>query len=177
MLKNAYLSLAFALLSCAPIAYASENISQAIKDIMLEVKTALILKDKAEKHFQDILSDTYETTKQRCLAVLKIIASSPEFASTIEQVTDEQARLIAKEMVKYNDIIIDPSAFPLEQKVEAELSLAAFNNQEEQLFNIFYVVFAIIHGSKILVNKLKLIEKEYNFEHAAVNPTDHVSQA
>ena len=119
MLKNAYLSTAFALLSCAPITYASENISQAIKDIMLEVKTALIFKDKAEKHFQDALSDAYEITKQRCLSVLKIIASSPEFTSTLEQVTDEQVRLIAKEMVKYNDIIVDPSAYPLEQKVEA----------------------------------------------------------
>src|SRR5438876_11074328 len=144
MLKNAYLSTAVALLSCAPITYASENISQAIKDIMLEVKTALIFKDKAEKHFQDALSDAYEITKQRCLSVLKIIASSPEFTSTLEQVTDEQVRLIAKEMVKYNDIIVDPSAYPLEQKVEAELTIAALNEQEEQLFNVFYVVFAIV---------------------------------
>jgi hypothetical protein len=177
MLKNAYLSVILALLSCAPIAYASENIAQAKNDIMLEVKTALILKEKAEKHFQEALQDTYETIKQRCLAVLKIIAVSSEFTSTLEQVTNEQARLIVQDMVKYNDIIINPSAYPLEQKVEAELSLAALNEQEEQLFNVFYVVFAIISGSKMLINKLELMEKEYNSEFKALNAIDHVSQS
>lgn len=177
MLKNAYLSAILALLSCTPIAYAFQNFAQAKNDIMLEAKTALILKEKAEKHFQEVLQDRYETIKQRCLAVLKIIAASSEFTSTLEQVTNEQARLIVQDLVKYNDIIINPSAYPLEQKVEAELSFAALNEQEEQLFNVFYVVFAIISGSKMLINKLELIEKEYNSEFKALNAIDHVSQS
>ncbi len=174
MLKNIYCAITFAFLSCAPIAHASTGINTAIttaiKDIMLEVKTALILKEKAEKHFQNILQDTYEAKKEQCLAVLKIIAASPEFISTLEQVTDEQARLITQDMILYNDIIVDPTVFPLQQKVEIELSLVAFDKQEKELFNVFYVVFSIINGSKMLIDKL-------HSELEALNSTDHVYQS
>jgi len=173
MLKNIYLSAAITFLSCVPMANASTHINTviatAIKDIMLEAKTAFALLEKAEKHFQDILQDTYAIKKEQCLAVLRIIAASPEFVSTLEQVTDEQVRLIIQDMVAYNDIIVDPTAFPLQQKVEVELSHVAFDAQQEELFNIFYVVFAIISGSKTLINKL-------NAEREALSATDHVSQ-
>jgi hypothetical protein len=174
MLKKIYLSAAFTFLSCTPMAHASTDINTviatAIKDIMMEAKTAFMLMEKAEKHFQNILQDAYATKKEQCLAVLKIIAESPEFISTLEQVTDEQVRLITQDMVAYNDIVVDPTAFPLQKKVETELSLAAFDAQQEELFNIFYVVFAIISGSKMLTNKL-------NSDLEALNATDHVSQS
>ena len=173
MLKNTCLSLTFALLSCASQetvmaaefmsstkAAMIETINAAKTDIMLEKKTALMIKEQAEKHFQNVLGDTYKTKKQKCLQVLENIASSDEFSSTLEQVTDEQARLITQDMVAYNDIVVDPSAYSLEQKVATEISLAGFSEEEESLFNVFYVVFAIVRGTTMLIEKLEHIEIE-----------------
>ena len=178
MLKTTYFSLSLALLSCTPLICHTPTLEQsdAIKvmaraksDIMLEIHTALTLKEKAEKHFQEIFQDSYETKKQKCLDLLKIIAASPEFSSTLEQVTDHQVQLIVREMALYNNIVIDPSLYPLEKKVEAELSLAHFNPQEAQLFNVLYIVFAIIRGTKMLIHKLQIVAQQLD---AQANPLD-----
>lgn len=162
MLKNLCLSATIALLSFATIMPSNTHIAGAKADIMIEMKTAWLLHARAEKHFQDILQDQYESTKLQCLQALSIIASSPEFASTLEQVTDAQVKLITQDMVKYNDIVVEPSAFPLEQKVKEVLKLAAFDETTAQLFNVFYVVFAITQGSKMLLEKLELATNQAN---------------
>ncbi len=169
MLKNLCLSVAFMVLPFSTlipsdrtivIQSSLEHISQQISAIMLEVKVGLILKNRTEKHFQELLQDTYESTKNRCWVVLATILLSDEFSSTIEQVTTEQARLIVDENISFDDIIIDPSAFPLEQKIKTELSNASFDEQTEQLFNIFYVAYAITRGSRLLIEKLEVKKSE-----------------
>lgn len=137
-----------------------EHIISTRKDIMLEMQLALIVNQKARKHFQESLLNDYETIQELCMDTLNTIIISPEFATTIEQVTDEQIDLIINQMVQYNDIIIDPSAHPLEQKIKNELSLAHFDEKTEQLFNVFYVVFATIYGGKMLLEKLAIKEKQ-----------------
>lgn len=162
MLKNTYLSATVALLSFAAIMPSNSHIADAKADIMLEMKTAWLLHEKAEKHFLSLLQDQYEATKLQCLQALSIIASSPEFVSTLEQVTDTQVKLITQDMIKYNDIVVEPAAFPLEQKVKDVLKLAAFDETAAQLFNVFYVVFAITQGSKMLLEKLELATNQPN---------------
>lgn len=181
MLKNLYLPLFFAFVSSAFIACSSIDSSAAIiqakKDIMIEVKKALILKEKAEQHFQNIFQDEYEAKKQICLNVLKNIANSSEFTSTLEHVTDEQIQLLTQEMIPYNNIISPPSIYPLQEKLEQELALASFNTQEEQLFNILYVVFAVISGTKLLLNKLDIAENQLHTQCTTLPATDSISQA
>lgn len=162
MLKNLCISTTIALLSFATIMPSNTHIASAKADIMLEMKTAWLLYERAEKHFQSILQDQYESAQLQSLQALAIIASSPEFATTLEHVTDAQVKLITQDMVKYNDIVVEPSAFPLEQKVKDVLELAAFDETTEQLFNLFYVVFAITQGSKMLLEKLELATNQVN---------------
>lgn len=182
MLKKLFLSAAFALFPLTVLTQDTDRIAQitstiahiadAKKDIMLEAQTALMLSQRAEKHFQEIFQDTYESATQTCLHALGAIANSSEFTTTLEQVTDEQTILIIEQMAQYNDLLIDPSAYPLEQKVKNVISVAAFDDKQEQLFNVYYVVYAIINGTKMLITKLEVKEKELIGELAALQATN-----
>lgn len=172
MLKKLCLFTIFALLPLfsqtldlpTQITHILDHIEGAKRDIMLEMKLALSLKEKAEKHLQNLLLNNYESAKGACLQLLRDIALSPEFIATVEQVTNDQLDLIVNNLVNYNDIIIDPSFYPLEQKVKNELALAGFDAQKEQMFNVFYVVYSMVRGSQTLLRKLKIKEKELTAE-------------
>ena len=185
MFKKLYLSAAFATLSLtasvettdriATIQQSLAHIAQETKAIMLEVQMALTLGTRAEKHFQEILQDIYQSTKEQCLALLSTITASAEFTSTIDQVTDTQLALIVEENAQFDDIIIDSAAFPLEQKIKDELAAAAFDGHTQQLFNVFYVVYAVIHGSKTLLEKLELKKNELTVELEALQAADQTT--
>ncbi len=139
---------------------ALDHIAQEIKAIYSELSLALSFLERGEQHFQEQLGDDYEPRKQRAMDVLKTILESPEFATTVQQVTDEQVMLIVDQLVNFNDIIIDPSAFPLEQKIENELKAAAFDEQMQQIFNIFYVALVTKRGVEMLLEKLAIRSHE-----------------
>ena len=141
-----------------------EHISQQINAIMLEAKLCFELQKHTAKHFKELLHDAYEPIREKCFALLVIIVASKEFSSTIEDVTTEQTHLIVDENIAFNDIIIDPSAFPLEQKIKTELTNASFDEQTEQLFNVLYVTVAITRGSRVLVEKLETKKSELTAE-------------
>jgi len=178
MLKKLYLLAAFATLSFALSAETIDriitiqnnlaHIAQEKNTIRFEMKTALLLQRKAETHFHELLQENYQSTKDQCLALLSTIMTSTEFTTTLEQVTNAQTTLIAVDNAKFNNITIDSIAFPLEQKVKDDLVLAAFDEQTEQLFNILYVVFVVIRGSKMLIEKLEIKENELTAELAAL---------
>lgn len=128
--------------------------------IRFEMKTALLLQKKAETHFRELLQENYQSAKEQCLALLSTILASTEFTTTIEQVTNDQTTLITVNNACFNDLIVDPTAFPLEQKLKDELSLVSFDDHHKQLFNVLYTVFTIIRGSKILLEKLAVKENE-----------------
>jgi hypothetical protein len=131
-----------------------DHIAQETTAIYAELSLALSFMERGEQHFQEQLGDDYLPCKQRAMDVLRTILESPEFASTVQQVTDEQVELIADQLINFNDIIIDPSVFPLEQKIENELKAAAFDEQMQQIFNIFYVAFVTKRGVEMLLEKL-----------------------
>ena len=108
--------------------------------------------------------------------LIRIIAS-PEYTTTLEQVIDTQVQLITQEMMHYNDIIIDPSAYPLGQRINDELSLAGFDEDTQQLFNVFYVTVVVLCGSKVLTAKLAAKKQAFIAERDALQVADQVTQA
>lgn len=138
------------------------HIQQEIKAVMMERKLAIEFFNKIENHFHSILKDSYQEAKLSCLRLLNTILESNEFAVTIEQVTNEQRDYICDRLVKFNDLLIDPSAYPLAKKIDDELNSARFDATTEQLFNSFYVVAAILLGTKTLLEKLEARIKELN---------------
>ncbi len=174
MFKKLYLSAAFTTLSfalstqttdrVATIQNSIAHIAQETKAVMKELKIALVLADRAETHFKETLKDSYFPVREKCIALLNTIAASPEFISTIEQVTDAQAAFIVETNMQYEQFEVDPSAFPLQQKVDVELALASFDKPTEQAFNVFYVVLAVMTGSKTLIQKLELRKNELEAE-------------
>lgn len=170
MLRKLYLSIGFTTLSLfahnpaetlriTDINNTLKHIDTSKKDIIFEMKLATLLQEKSEKNYKNILPD-YEDIKADCLKLLLNIALSTEFITTIEQVTNEQLNLIVDNLINYNDITIDPSFYPLEQKIKDVLVVAKFDEQKEQIFNIFYLVYAILRGSQTLLRKLKIKERQ-----------------
>jgi hypothetical protein len=136
------------------------HIAQAKKDIMAELKQVTTLLERSEDHFGELFADHYETTKQTCLYLLNDLLESPEYATSFEQATQEQFDLITDQMVNYNDIMLDPSQYPLEQKLKAVLKEASLDEQTKQLFNVFYITVSTILNAKCLCGKLEAKEKE-----------------
>ena len=137
-----------------------EHIKQEKAAIMLEMKLAFLLKDRAESFFKTLLQDSYNKIRKDAIQIINSIILSPEFRETTDQVTTHQTELIVNNMTKFNDIIIDPSAFSLENKVNDEIAYNAFDEQSQQIFNIFYLVFASTTGSALLIKKLEAKESE-----------------
>jgi hypothetical protein len=187
MLKNIYLSAALVFLPLTTFTQGTDrtsqinatlaHIAQAKKDIMFEAQTAGTLSRRAEGHFEEVLQDNYKSATKACLRAFKTIFASSEYATTLEKVTDEQVKFIIEYLVKYNDIVIDPSKYPLEQKVQKVVSAAKFSNQEEQLFNVYYVVYTITLGAQMLIKKLELQEKKLIAELEALQSTIQANQA
>lgn len=181
MFKKAYFSIAIALLSLTSFAHSTtlEHLDNAKNDIIFELNLALTLLKRSEEHFSAFFADQYPSVKQACLQLLSSIVSSPEFATTLAKVTDEQLILIVEHMIDYNDIIIDPSAYPLEQKVNDALANAAFDEPTNQLFNVLYVAYAIARGSRILLEKLEIARKKLvtDLERASLPAADQAIQA
>jgi len=148
------------------------HMAQQKTTIALETQFVVSLIQKVETYFAEQLKEEYGPTKEKCLAVLRVIITSAEFDTTLEQVTDIQTRFIVEQNIDYNDIIIDPSEFPLEQKIKNELANAAFDEPTEQLFNAFYTVIAIIRGSKLLLAKLDAQENQLLAERATLQAPD-----
>lgn len=141
-----------------------KHIKQEIKAVMLERKFALEFFKKIEGHFQNILKDSYQEAKLNCLRLLNTILESNEFAITFEQVTNEQRDYICDKLVKFNDLLINPSVYPLAKKIDDELLVSGFDDTTAQLFNSFYVVAAIIIGTKMLLEKLEVRIQELNVQ-------------
>jgi len=137
-----------------------DHITQEKKVIFLELKTILELFKKAEEYFQRQLGDSYETALHKANALLIAVVNSKEFSFTLEKVTDYQIKCIVFDTMKYNSIIIDPSSYPLEQKIKDLLAEAQLDEKTTQLFNVLYVVMAVTLGSKVLLYKLAIHEKE-----------------
>ena len=174
MLKKLYLfaaltTLSFALSAAKPdritaIQNSLTHMGREATEIVLEMKTALMLADRAEEHFKNELKQNYASAKEKCISLLTAISTSPEFATTIEQVTDAQATFIVEKNMQYKQFSAYPSDFSLEQKVDSERAIAALDQPTEQLFNIFYVTWAVITGSKMLIKKLELKKAELEAE-------------
>lgn len=182
MVKKICLSLSIVFLSITSLMQSNEradriaivlgHIAAAKKDILFEIKLALELKNRAERHFRQLLQEAYEPTKQACLKVISTIAESPEFAITLAGVTDEQVALIVDELVNFNDIIVDPSAYPLEKRVDQELELVDFEPCIEQFFNTLYVPYVVARGSRLLLERLELAREKLVAELIVLQPID-----
>jgi hypothetical protein len=153
------------------------HINNQTKAIVLELRTLLSLVERSDNHFREQFKDNYPSTKEKCLAVLNTIAMSPEFTTTIEQITDRQVELIIEHNGNFNDIVTDPNKFPLEKKVKHELALQAFDQPTEQLFNVLYLAITITHGSKILLEKLAIKKNDLLVERTHLQPADEVVAA
>lgn len=137
-----------------------EHIQEQKKTIVTEMQQAITFGKKVESHFQGLFQDNYNSIKEKCLILLSTIVASSEYNTTIEQVTDIQLTGIVEEGMNLDDIAIDPSDFPLEQKIQSALLVEAFDEKTEQLFNAFYIIIAITHGSKTLIKKLSFVEMQ-----------------
>lgn len=140
------------------------HIQQQKNVLAMQIQQAMLFCKKAEDHIQNLLKDDYLPAREKCFALLSIILKSPEYIETIEQVTDIELTQIVEHNMNFDDIVIDPTKFPLQQKLQTELSLAAFDAQTEQLFNVFYVFFAISQGSQALLQKLVSVEAQLSAE-------------
>ena len=109
--------------------------------------------------------------------IVATVAQSPEFTVTLAAVTDEQVALIVDELVNFNDLIVDPSVYPLEKRVDEELDKAAFNPQLEHFFNTLYVPYVIARGSRILLEKLDLAQEQLIVERDSLQATDQAIQS
>src|SRR5688572_20697076 len=85
-----------------------DHLAQEKKAIMLEMKLAINAYDRAIIFFENALGDSYIPQRKKCIELLAKILATPEFTTTVEQVTDAQAKLIIKENTHFNEIFIDP---------------------------------------------------------------------
>jgi hypothetical protein len=137
------------------------HINQQITIIACEIQVCVSLLQRTEKHFQAKLKD-YFSIKNQCWGVLVSLIKSPEFTTTIEKVTTLQEGLIVDEQQFFNDIVIDPYLFPLQEKMQKERSEALFDPESQLVFNAFYLGYSTIHAAKILLKKLQYRVAELN---------------
>ena len=139
-----------------------ESIKQAKKDSLLEAKQYILFKKRAEDHFQEVLAENYESSKTQVLALLNTFIQSNEFISTVNDITDIYTTSIVNKNMLFNDIIINPSNYAIEQKINCILEQAspALTEQSTQLFNIFYTTTSTLYSSKIFIAKLTIKENE-----------------
>jgi len=146
------------------------RITQAETDSILELKNTTTIANHAIQHFQNKLGEAYPTTKTYIASLLNIIIQSDEFITTLNEVTDLYISLILNQHMNFNDIIIDSTNYPLEDKINAILAQTnpALDEQSIQMFDMFYVVIAVIKSAELFCKKLEIKENELLTELAAL---------
>ncbi|HSC25607.1 MAG TPA: hypothetical protein VLB80_05340 [Candidatus Babeliales bacterium] len=162
--------LTFALLSTAAehndvkIAIQSRitHISNEKKAIMLDLNTTITVGKKALKYMQDLLKDEYDLTRSYIVNIINKIFESEEFDYSINKITDFQTMCIVDDLMHFDDIAYSSADYTINQKIDSELahSTPPLNEIALKLFNIWYVISANLCGTKLLLKKLELREKE-----------------
>lgn len=179
MFKNLYLSATIIALSFS-LANASidritaiksdlEYIAQAINDSMLELKKTAELANQTVKHFENKLKEAYPATKAQILSLLNAIFESDEFIATLDEVTDLYVDFIINHHIKFEDIFIDSTNYPLEEKIKMVLEQdPTLNNDALLMFDVFYVTTAVIKSTELFCEKLHIKKSELLNELAAL---------
>ena len=172
MFKKTVLLAAFSIVSFAPLAASTDeiatlknnlaSIAKAKTDCLVEFKYAVTLAQKTDEHFKKTLAENYESCRKQALSLLNTVINSNEFTITLNAVTDLYITEIVNENIHFNDIITDPSAYPLEETIDVILKKASpkLDKDAEQLFNIYYVTTAITRSSQMIMKKLNDKELE-----------------
>lgn len=184
MLKSIYVSSTIAALSFFSANASNDRINaikdsigqiqQAQTDSLLELKATTTMANKAVQHFHTKLGDGYEPCKAHVVSVLDSIFQSNEFTTTLDAVTNLYVDCVVNQSMKFYDITVDSTNYPLEEKIKAilEQTSPALSDDSAQLFDVFYVTVAIVKSAELFCEKLEIKKNELLAELAALEATN-----